>query len=428
MSIMLIGLNHRTAPVELREQLAFSRDGAATALLLFRNQYPQSEAAILSTCNRVEMIVAAEGDRPNIDDLVSFLAEARDLPVKSFRRDLYNFTDEQAVRHLYRVTSGLDSMVVGETQITNQVKAAYGLASTQGTTGRTLNRLFHHAFAVAKRVRTETQIGARKLSIPSVAVEVAKGIFSDFSDKQILVIGAGDMAQLVCQYLRKHEARHFTVTSRTLANATALARACQGQAVPFDQLDDQLARADMVITATNCPVAFLTMDRMRAAQKRRRGRPMFIIDLAVPRDVEHAVEKIRQIYVHDIDALGRIVAENQEHRTNEAASCEKILDEEIGAFAQWLAENHARPLIQQMFGDAHELRDFELIRLFNACPDLDERQRQAVTALADRLINKLIHPCVSTLRKHSRSPTSAMLAKTLHSVLLKHRSDHQPDR
>src|SRR5580765_7240414 len=234
MSILLIGLNHRTAPVEIREQLAFSRDGVATALLLFRNRFPGSEAAILSTCNRVEMLVASDGDKPTAGEVLSFIAQARDLPVASFKPYLYELKDEQACRHFFRVASGLDSMVLGESQIVNQVKQAYAAASEQGTTGRTLNRMFHHAFEVSKRVRTETKIGLGKVSIPSVAVDVASSIFDDFSSKQVLVIGAGEMAQLVCEHLREAKASRFVVTTRTLNNAKALAEACQGQAVPFD--------------------------------------------------------------------------------------------------------------------------------------------------------------------------------------------------
>src|SRR5689334_16120195 len=202
MAILLVGLNHRTAPVELREQLAFSREGVSTALLLFRNQFPTAEAAILSTCNRVEILVASDSDKPTTNDIVSFIAQARDLPAPEFRPYLYQLSDEQACRHFFRVASGLDSMVLGETQIVSQVKQAYATASEQGTTGRVLNRLFHHAFQVSKRVRTETAIGQGKVSVPAVAVDVARGIFDDFSTKRTLVIGAGEMAQLVCEYLR----------------------------------------------------------------------------------------------------------------------------------------------------------------------------------------------------------------------------------
>lgn len=419
MGILLIGLNHRTAPVEVREQLAFSRDGAATALLLFRNQFPDSEAAILSTCNRVEILVAGEGDRPNVPDVVSFLAQARDLPVPQFRHHLYEFTGEQAIRHLFRVASGLDSMVLGEYQIVNQVKQAYAQASEQGTTGRLLNGLFHHAFTVGKRIRSETTVGERKLSVPSVAVEVAKQIFSDFRDKGVLVVGAGEMAQMTCQYLRQADARNFTVTTRTLANAKALAEACAGLAVPFNELDDQMARADIVIMATSCPVPFMTRQRVAAVQHRRAGRPLLIVDLAVPRNVESAVGELRDVFLYDIDSLGRIVEENRRYRLDQVDHCEKILDEELGAFEQWLAEFRITPLISQMYADARALRENELERFTRRCGNLTDDQRRQVEQLLDRVIDKFMHPCISTLRHHHQSPHTSTLVDSFHKLTAK---------
>ncbi|MBL4701163.1 MAG: glutamyl-tRNA reductase, partial [Phycisphaeraceae bacterium] len=262
MSILLVGMNHRTAPIQVREQLAFSREGVSTALMLFQNQFPQSEVAILSTCNRVEVIVASESEHPTVNDVVSFLALARDIPVKNFRTYLYQFTDEQAIRHLFRVVSGLDSMVVGESQIIHQVKQAYTLAIEQGSTGRLLNRLFHHAFSVAKRMQNKTDIATRKVSVPSVAVDVASKIFEDLSDKRVLVVGAGEMAQLICQHLRSAKVKQFTITSRTLANARTLAQACNGKCVPYQQLGDELDHTDLVITAVSCPKPIITAERI----------------------------------------------------------------------------------------------------------------------------------------------------------------------
>ncbi len=422
MTIMLIGLNHRTAPVDIREQLAFSPEGVSTALMLLRNQYPGCEAAILSTCNRVEVLIATEQDHPTQNDIISFLAQARDLPVRSFKQHLYRLKDEQAVRHLFRVASSLDSMVVGESQIVNQVKAAFAQASEQGTTGRLLNRLFHQAFAVAKRVHSETEVGRRKVSVPSVAVDVAKSIFSNFADKHVLVIGAGEMAQLVCQHLRQADARNFTVTSRTLNNARVLAEACDGSAVPYDQLNEQLTNADIVVTATRCPKPIITAERIGAIQKKRRRRPMFLIDLAVPRNIDPAVGEMDSVYLYDIDELGRIVAENQQHRMNQVDRCQQILDEEIDAFERWLAESRARPLIQQLYEDAQTVHDRELEDLFSACSGLTDEQRAAILQATQRLVNKFMHPCAYALKRHSGSGVSATLAQTLHDIASK-----QPD-
>jgi glutamyl-tRNA reductase len=421
-SILLIGLNHRTAPVEVREQLAFSRDGVATALMLFRNQFPECECSILSTCNRVEILVATENDRPTAQDVISFIAQARDLPANEFKNYLYQFSDEQAIRHLFRVAGGLDSMVLGESQIVSQLKQAYAQAMEQGTTGRVLNRLFHHAFEVGKRVRTDTDIAEGKLSVPSVAVDVARRIFADFSNKQTLVVGAGEMAQLVCQYLRDAECRKFTVTTRTLNNARALAEACDGQYVPFEKLDEQLAQADIVVTATACPMPILTIERVREIQKLRRGRHLFILDLAVPRNVAPEVATLEQVYVYDIDAIGRIVDENREHRGGQLAICERILDEEVAAFEQWLGQTKVNPVIAQMYMDATKVRDAEVRRMFNRCPDLTEAQQEEVLQLVDRLVGKFMHPCVVSVRRHHNGQTWKTLAGALHEA-----SDHIDD-
>ena len=410
MSTLLVGLNHRTAPVEIREQLAFSREGVATALMLFRNQFPTSEAAIISTCNRVEILVASDSDRPNLNDVVGFIAQARDLPANQFRTYLYQLSDEQACRHFFRVASGLDSMVLGESQIVSQIKQAYAAASEQGTTGRVLNRLFHHAFQVSKRVRTETQIGEGKTSIPSVAVDVARQIYTDFTTKRTLVMGAGEMAQLVCQYLRDADAREFVVTSRTLTNAKALAEACEGTAVPFDQLDEQLVRADIVIAATACPKPILTAQRLKEIQRKRSGRLLFLIDLAVPRNVDPDAAEIEQVYVYDVDALGRKAAQNQQNRLSQLQACERILDEEVGAFDQWICETKVSPLIAQMYRDAREVRDAEVERLFRKLPDLTEAERKVVVQAIDRLIGKFMHPCIATVRRNSLSGAGAALA------------------
>lgn len=416
MSIVLVGLNHRTAPVEIREQLAFSRDGVSTALMFFRKQFPGSEAAIISTCNRVEMLVAADGDRPSVPDIISFLAEARDLPAAQFKRYLYQFCDEQACRHFFRVVSGLDSMVLGECQIVNQIKQAYSLACEQGTTGRVLNRLFHHAFEAGKRARTGTAIAEGKLSVPSVAVDVAASIFSDFTDKQTLVVGAGEVARLVCEHLASSlQTRRFVVMSRTLSNSRALAEACHAVAAPFEQLEEQLAAADIVLMAMGCAQPVLTLQRMREIQKRRQNRLIYIVDLAVPRNADPEIARLEGVYLYNIDDLGRIVTENQNHRAAALEQCEQILDEEVTAFIQWLNDVRLNPIIAQMYRDAKSVRDVELDRLLRKCPDLSDSQKQAIVQGIDRLVGKFMHPCVFSLRQ-SPNPAMLALADALHAA------------
>jgi glutamyl-tRNA reductase len=408
-SILLVGLNHRTAPVEIREQVAFGREGVPTALMFFRKQFPGSEAAILNTCNRVEILISTESDRPTAADVASFLAEARDLPVATFKPYLYEFTDEDACRHLFRVASGLDSMVLGEGQIVNQLKQAYATANQEGTTGRVLNRLFHHAFQVGKRARAATTISEGKLSVSSVAVEVARCAFRDLADQQTLVIGAGEAARLVCQHLAANaKSDKFVVMSHSMTNARVLAEACGAVAAHYDQLDAELIKADVVVAATACTQPILTADRVRQAQTQRNNRPLVIIDLAVPRNVAPDVAEVEGVRLYDIDALGEIITTNQNHRADAAKDCEQILDEEVSAFTQWLGEARLSPLIAGMYRAAKTVRDFELDRLLRKCPDLTPEQREATEQLVHRLTGKFMHPYVVGLRHTPERVVSAV--------------------
>lgn len=418
MSTLIIGLNYRTAPVEVRERLAFTREGVATALLLFRKQFPRAEAAILSTCNRVELLVNGDAADLDAEDLVTFLAKVRDVPVEAFRPHLYRIDGVEAIRHAFRVISGLDSMVVGECQIVNQLKQAYQLACEQETAGPVLHRLFHHAFGVSKRVRTETTISDGKTSIPSVAVDCIRGADGDFARRRILIVGAGEMARLTAEYLREASATQFIVTTRTLANAKALAGACNGTAVAFAELDEQLALADIVVTATNSPIPILTLDRARKMQESRGSRPVLLVDLSVPRNVEPEAGALPGVRLFDVDALGGIVAEARLQRTRQLETCEHIIEEEVQAFCRWLQESKARPLIEQMVEDVRALAAIEVRGFLRRCPDLTQAQQQAVEQLADRIVNKLMHPCVCTVRQHSTSDSVAALAEAFHGTRL----------
>jgi glutamyl-tRNA reductase len=315
--------------------------------------------------------------------------------------------NRKACRHFFRVVSGLDSMVLGECQIVNQVKQAYTLACEQGTTGRVLNRLFHHAFEVGKRARSGTAIAEGKTSVPSVAVDVAKSIFSDFTDKQTLVVGAGEVARLVCQHLASAQSRKFVVMSRTLNNARALAEACHADAAPFEQFDHQMVDADIVLMAIGSSQPILTVQRMQEIQKRRQNRLIYIVDLAVPRNVDPEVAKLEGVYLYNVDDLGAIVTENQNHRAAALAQCEQILDEEVTNFIQWLSDVRLNPIIARMYRDAKFVRDTELDRLLRKCPDLTDSQKQAISQVVDRLVGKFMHPCVHSIR---RRPTPEMLA------------------
>jgi glutamyl-tRNA reductase len=414
MSILLLGLNHRTAPVEVRERLAFSREGAANALMLFRSQFPEAEAAIISTCNRVEILVSAADGALEARDVVAFVAKARDLAESSFAPHLYEFNGAAAVRHIFRVISGLDSIVVGECQVVNQVKQAYALAHEQGTCGPVLHRLFHHAFGVSKRTRGETRIAEGKLSVPSVAMDIVRHACPHPSELNVLVVGAGDMSQHACRYLAEAAVGRLVVVSRTLNNARSLAEACGGTAAPYAELDRHLGEADVVITATSCPTAILNVARVeRVAAGRTSARPLVLIDLSVPRNIEPAAGQVAGVKLYDIDSLVAVVAKTHKGRKSAVQACEGIIDEEVRAFERWIAEARVAPLIGQIFRDVRELADVEVRRLFDRCPEFSRDQRDEVAQLVVRLVGKLLHPCVSAIREGTAKVAPARLSEVL---------------
>ena len=421
MNIFVMGLNHRTAPVELRERLAFSREAAATALLLFREMHPGAEAAILSTCNRVEIIAASEAVTPQ--DLMTFLSRARNVPVAAFSNYVFNVEGEAAVRHVFRVISGLDSMVLGEYQIVNQLKTAYEMAHEQETAGPILHRLFHHAFGVSKRVRTETSLGEGKTSMSSIAVDLMRKRLDTLAGKRILIVGAGDVAQLTVQHLKAGETGDIVITTRTLQNARLLAETCGGSAVPFAELDEELPLADVVITCTVCPSSILTETRVRRALARRKiefggERPQLLIDLSVPRNIDPEVARVTGVTLFDVDALGNLVEEVRRQRASAVDTSEQIVSDEVTAFQKWIAESRVGPLIQQMFADVRTLAQIEVRATFSRCPEFSDDQRHAVEQLADRLVAKLMHPCVSTVRQAGTSAPAQMLVEAFHSTRL----------
>ena len=422
MSIIVLGLNHRTAPVELRERLAFSRDGAAAALGLFKELHPGAEAAILSTCNRVEIIagVGTGSGALTVRDLTTFLSRARNIPAASFVNDLYHIEGTAAIRHVFRVISGLDSMVLGEVQIVNQLKSAYEMAHEQATAGPLLHRLFHHAFGVSKRVRTETSLGDGKTSMSSIAVDLIKRTFPSMEGKRILIVGAGDVAQLTVQHLKTVmaplEEGQVAIATRTLQNARLLAETCNGVAVPYAELDEELPLADVVITCTMCPNSILTTSRVRRTMTRRNQQPQLLVDLAVPRNIDAEVATLPNVTLFDVDALGNIVEQVRRQRIAAVESSEAIIGEETEAFDRWIAESKVAPLIQQMYADVRALAQIEVRATFRKCPELTELQREAVEQLADRLVAKMMHPCACTVRQSLASEPAQMLANAFHST------------
>jgi glutamyl-tRNA reductase len=408
MNLILLGINHNTAPIEVRERLAIPTDRLADATRTLIHQPGIREGLILSTCNRVELLTLQDGDTigPEVDQtsLLRFLHEYFAVPPSDIQPHLYEFREREAVRHLFRVASSLDSMVVGEPQILGQVKESYAIAREVGAVSSTLEGLLQRAFTVAKKVRSETQIGSSSVSIASVAVDLARKIFGSLQGKTILLVGAGKMSELAARHLIQQGASKILVANRTLARAEKVAAefssaAVQTEAIPFDALYDQAARADIVITSTGAPQKIFERSHGQHFLHSRRNRPMFFIDIAVPRDVDPRINEVEGCFVYDIDDLQQVATANLADRSREAANAETIVSREVDKYQQRLQSRDAVPAILALQQNAEQLRQAELARSQSKLASLTPAQREAVEALTRSLTAKLLHPQLTALRR-----------------------------
>ena len=396
--ILLLGLNHRTAPVEIREKLSFAgRDFEAVSLFL---ELPLvREAFFLSTCNRVEILFVSREPEAALEGVKEVWARANEIPVSSFEPHLYQFRNREAVKHLFRVASGLDSLVLGEPQILGQLKEAYRRAAERRATGVILNRLLHKTFSVAKRIRSETGIGSHAVSVSYAAVELAKKIFGDLREKSALLIGAGEMAELAAQHLLAQGVEKLIVANRTLSRAIELAERFRGEAISLEELEDYLLKVDIVISSTGAPHYILTADQIKRLMRPRKMRPIFFIDIAVPRDIEPAVNEIENVFLYDIDDLKAVVEENLAYRRKEAARAERIIEEEALKFEAWLEQLEVYPTIVALRQKAEAIRRKELEKTLSHLREkLDEETIEALETLTKSLVNKLLHDPIIYLK------------------------------
>ncbi len=403
MSFQVVGCSHRNTPLAVRERLSFSETQTRRAIAELRQTFPRLEVVLLSTCNRVELYVAGEEGLPSPQQIADFLGRFHGIPPPEILEHLYSRDGEEAVRHLFTVASSLDSMVIGEPQILSQVKQACQLATEAQGAGPLLEDLFQAAAKVARRVAGETAIHQRRVSIPSVAVaDFALQIFERFDDKKTLVIGAGEMAEETLRYLRDQGARDLTVINRHHDRARELAQRWQGRAVSWDCLPASLAEADLVISTTGAEEPIVTLERFAAVESARGGRPLFVLDLAVPRDFDPAIGGRPGVYLYSIDDLRQACQRNRAARDKEIPAVQRIVQQETEAFLAELNHRHTAPLIQQLRRGWEKPKDEELQRLFHKLPELDERSRNEVRQAFDRLVNKLLHPPMESLRHASR--------------------------
>lgn len=393
--LLLGGLNHRNAPVELREQVAITAEDLPAGLAALRGCPGVSEALIISTCNRVELLVAYEGEAP---DLPEFLARRFGVNTTELRGHMYLHRNEEAVRHLFRVGASLDSMVVGEPQILGQLKDAYNAARTAGTLGPELERVLQQAFSVAKRVRTETGIAGSSVSIASVAVELALKIFGSLAGKRVLLVGAGKMGELAARHLLARGASSIAVTNRTLARAERLAQGFGGQVLAWEQLRERADGFDILITSTGSHEFIFHREDGQRWMQQRRGRPMFFIDIAVPRDVDPEMNRVDGIFLYDIDDLQGVAQANLADRSREAAAAEQLVSEEVERWARRSQTLDAVPSLLALQGSVEAMRQTELRRAAGRLQGLTAAQREAVEALTRGLANKFLHAPLQALR------------------------------
>ncbi len=389
MRLFAVGLSHRTAPVELREAVDFARGGVDTALSALVSRGVGREVVVLSTCNRAEIYAAGDSDA-TADGLGRFFSDYHNVAHAHVAEHLYVRRGMEAARHLFRVAAGLDSLVVGEPQILGQVKAAYAVANDGHYTGALTNRLFHSAFATGKRVRAETGVGEGAVSVSYAAIALAKKIFGHLKGRSVLIVGAGDMAKLTGVHLQAQQVQRIAIVSRTLATAQGLARRLGGDAVPWDRLDDALTAADIVITATGAPDPVLGSARVEEAMRPRRNRPLFIIDIAVPRDVEAAVGNLDQVFLYNIDDLRTIVNENLARRGGELERAEAIVEEEVSRFTAWMQSREIVPTVVALRRRFEAIRQSELSRLEPKLSGLPPEARARVDEITRLIVEKLL--------------------------------------
>ena len=400
MAIVVVGLNHTTAPVAVRERLAFSDATLAEALVHFRPPEVQ-DLVIVSTCNRVEMYMQTSDVDASGASAVAFVAACHAVPPTQFTPHLYQLSDLEAVRHLFRVAASLDSLVLGEPQILGQVKAAYLAAQAAGRTGMIFSQLFERALRVAKTIRTETGISDHAVSVSYAAVELAKKIFESLQQRTVMVLGAGDTAELAARHLVSQGVTSVLLPTGRQSGLSSWPRRCRQRRAAWEAFPEHLAYTDIVISSTSAPHPIIQPAMVREALRARRSRPMFFIDIAVPRDVDPAVNALENVFLYDIDDLQNVVQENRRERQREALEAEALVWQEVRQFQQWLAVRDAVPTIVAMRQHAEAIRLQELEKALHKLGPLDERQRRVLEALTCGIVNKLLHAPTVYLKRAS---------------------------
>ena len=410
LDIVLIGINHKSAPVELRECLAFNEDDTFEALSFFKKNQLIKEAILFSTCNRVELLMTTSDPGQAVFDAKKYISDFKQILPNQFENSLYVYQGGNAIRHIFRVASSLDSLVVGEPQILGQIKDAYRKALAKKTSGVILNRLLHKSFFVAKRVRHETGIGDHAVSISYAAIELAKKIFGSIENKKVLLIGAGEMAELAVEHLIRNKTGDIYVANRTFDRALKLASNFNGKAIRFEEIDDTIEHSDIIISSTGAPGFVIFQDQVKRLLRKRKNKPLFFIDIAVPRDIDPGINRLNNAYVYDIDDLKGVIEENIEDRKREAVKAERIIDEAVIKFKQWHKNLDIVPTIVDLRKKMENIAQNETKKTFKSLQHLSDTDYQAINRMTNAIINKVLHDPTMFLKQNGyHGPNSASI-------------------
>ena len=412
-NLILVGVNHKTTPVEIREKLAFTKGNIEDSIERLVD-YPEIiEHTILSTCNRVEIYARAKNQDSGIALIKNFICDFHGLSILELEEHFYSYRNKDAIEHLFRVSSSLDSMVIGEAQILGQVKDAYSLAKDLSSTGLILNQLFEKAFSIAKKVRDETGIAERSVSISSAAVELAQKIFNDLENHTVMLVGTGEMAELAAKHLISYGVKTVYVASRNYERAANLARTLNGSALDFETFRNELYRADIVITSTAAPNFIINKELVEKAIHERKNQPIFFIDIAVPRDIEPDVNDLENVYLYDIDDLQIVVAANMNEREKEAENAMNFIRQEVIKFNNWVGSLDAVPTIVEIRNKAEAIRKEEIEKTLKKLSNLSEDDKQALRQMSSSMINKILHKPTIKLKQKTQSEDGHVYLKAI---------------
>ncbi|MEE9253123.1 MAG: glutamyl-tRNA reductase [Thermodesulfobacteriota bacterium] len=414
--IVVVGLTHQTAPVEIRERFSFNKASLQSGLERLQSKANVEECAILSTCNRVEVYAVSSDTEACAEDITAFLSEYHDVPPEQFAPYLNVMNGGTAVKHLFRVSSSLDSMVLGEPQILGQTKEAYSAAQSAGTTGLILNRLFHMAFFIAKKVRYNTKIGSQAVSVSYVAVELAKRIFDDLEERTTLLIGTGDMGELTAKHLISAGIKDLVIASRTFESARTLASELKGTPIKIEEVHYYLSKVDILITATGSSDFIIKRNHVTDALKLRRNEPMFMIDIAVPRDIDPRVGEIGNVYLYDIDDLNGVLDDNLKIRRKYAEIAEEIAEQGVKYYETWLDGLKVVPTIISLQQKFESIKTSEVEKALAKMDTLSEREKEIIEAMASGIIGKILHSPLTKLKRKASKSLGALYSNTVNEL------------